>query len=278
MSPGAGRVVQLVRASHPEPVIAVSALTGVLAAGAGRGSGSFWVLAAVFSGQLFVGWTNDLLDAGLDASQGRTDKPVATGGISRAAVRNAAALAGLACIPLSLASGLLAGLVHLAAVAAATLYNLRLKVTAASVAPYALSFGLLPAFVTLGLPGHPWPAPWVIGAGALLGSGAHFTQSLPDVRADLEQGLAGLPARLGERWSARAAAGLLLGAVFLISFGPGPPSMVALAGLAISGLLSAVVVVLADRGRPLAAFRITILLAAVAVGSLIVSGPPLLSR
>ena len=271
------RAFELLRCSHPEPVIAVTALAGTLAVAIGRGLGSLWVVAAVLTGQLFVGWTNDYADAGLDASQGRTDKPVAAGRIAPATVRNAAALALLLCVPLSLASGLAAGLTHLAAVGIATLYNLKLKVTVASVIPYAASFALLPAFISMGLPGNPLPARWVLAAGGLLGAGAHFTQSLPDVGADREQGLGGLPVRFGERGSALAAAALLLGAMSAITFGPGRPSPPALIALGVTGVLAVVIVSFAYSGRPLAAFRLTMVFAALAVGALVLSGRTLVS-
>ena len=66
---------------------------------------------------------------------------------------------------LSLAAGRQAGAAHLTGVAAAWAYNLGVKRTAASWVPYALAFGLLPAFVTLGLPGRPWPPAWAMAAG-----------------------------------------------------------------------------------------------------------------
>ena len=272
MPPRRNPALELLRSSHPEPVVAVTLLAGILAVAAGRRTGSVWVVLAVLAGQLFVGWTNDYGDAGLDARQGRTDKPVAAGTIGRTTVRNAALTAAALCVPLSFASGLAAGATHLLAVAIATAYNLRLKVTVASVVPYAISFGLLPAFITLGLPGSPLPAPWVLAAGALLGAGAHFTQSLPDVAADRAQGLGGLPAWIGETGSALAAAGLLLSAMVAISFGPGHPDLRAGLAIAVAVALAAAIVVLAVRKLPLAAFRVTLIFAALAVGSLILNG------
>ena len=75
------------------------------------------------------------------------------------------------CVPLSLLSGLTAGTVHLAAVGAALAYNVRLKSTIASFVPYAVAFGALPAFITLGLDGSPGPPAWAVEAGALMGVG-----------------------------------------------------------------------------------------------------------
>ncbi|RPF43985.1 4-hydroxybenzoate polyprenyltransferase [Streptomyces sp. Ag109_G2-6] len=211
----------LLRACHPLPAAAVTVFAAVLAAAAGRGpAGSALTAGAVAAGQLSVGWSNDRLDLRRDRAAGRRDKPLATGGVPAAAV-TAAALAALAlCVPLSLAAGPAAGAAHLAGVAAAWAYNLRLKGTAASWLPYALAFGLLPAFVTLGLPGAPWPPPWLTGAAALLGAGAHFANVLPDIADDLATGVRGLPQRLGARASAALAALLVLGSAALLVLGP----------------------------------------------------------
>src|SRR5690349_24427665 len=110
----------LIRACHPEPALAVTVGVTALAASTGRSAaGLVAVAAAVLSGQLTTGWSNDWLDAERDAAVGRTDKPVASGEVSRSLVGVAALVAGIACIPLSLLSGWRAGLVHLAAVGCA---------------------------------------------------------------------------------------------------------------------------------------------------------------
>ncbi|MFD8148764.1 UbiA family prenyltransferase [Streptomyces sp. NPDC059708] len=211
----------LLRACHPLPAAAVTLFAAVLAAGAGRGpAGTAVTAAAVAAGQLSVGWCNDRVDLRRDRAAGRRDKPLATGGVP-AAAGTAAALTALAlCVPLSLVPGPAAGAAHLTGVAAAWAYNLRLKATAASWLPYALAFGLLPAFVTLGLPGAPWPPPWLTGAAALLGAGAHFANVLPDIADDLAAGVRGLPQRLGARRAASAAALLVLGSAALLVLGP----------------------------------------------------------
>ncbi|MFC5905827.1 UbiA family prenyltransferase, partial [Streptacidiphilus monticola] len=144
-----------------------------------------------------------------------------------------------ACVPLSLASGRAAGAAHLLAVAAALAYNALLKGTLWSWLPYALAFALLPAFVTLGLPGHPWPPPWLLAVGALLGVGAHFTNVIPDLEADLACGIRGLPHRLGRGSSAALAAALLLAASATLVLSPAsPPGTVGWSGLALAGALA----------------------------------------
>ena len=197
----------LARACHPGPTVAVTTLTALLAAGAGHpwGSGAL-VTAAVGTGQLTIGWSNDLIDAGRDREVGRVDKPVARGDVSEREVWWAVAVAGVLCVAFSLACGVAAATVHLLlGVASGWAYNLGLKRTAWSAAPYAVAFGTLPAVVTLALPTPAWPAPWVMVAGALLGVGAHLLNALPDLTDDERTGVRGLPHRLGAgtvRWLA----------------------------------------------------------------------------
>ncbi|MEU9420234.1 UbiA family prenyltransferase [Streptomyces sp. NPDC048272] len=240
--PRAGsRAAGLLAACHPLPAAAVTLFTAALALAAGRGpAGCAAAAAAVAAGQLSVGWSNDRADLRRDLTTGRRDKPLVAGAVRPASVTVAALVSLLACVPLSLASGPLAGVVHLGAVAAAWGYNLRLKSTVVSWAPYALAFGLLPAFVTLGLPGSPWPPVWLTGAAALLGAGAHFANVLPDIADDLATGVIGAPQRLGARRSAAVAGLLLLGSTAALVAGPpGPVSGYGWGLLALTGLLVA---------------------------------------
>jgi 4-hydroxybenzoate polyprenyltransferase len=190
----------LLGCSHLEPVVAVTGIVTVLSISAGRGPYRTALMAtAVLCGQLFVGWTNDLLDADLDAASGRTGKPLANGQVPRAQVRNAAVVTAVLVVPLSLLAGVWAGVAHLIAVVAATAYNFGLKRTPFSVVPYALAFGLVPAFVTLGPPITHAPPLWATAAAALLGAGAHFTQTLPDIEREQRAGIRGLPQLVGKK-------------------------------------------------------------------------------
>ncbi|MEU9192525.1 UbiA family prenyltransferase [Streptomyces hundungensis] len=217
----------LLRACHPEPAVAVTVLVTALAVMAGRGlAGSAAVAAAVLTGQLSVGWCNDAVDAHRDTACGRRDKPVATGGLPPRAAAAAAGAALALCVPLSLLSGVTAGGVHGAGVAAGWAYNLLLKRTVLSPIPYAVGFGSLPAFVTLGLHPSVWPAWWAMAAGALLGVAAHLANVLPDIDDDLASGVRGLPQRLG-----RPACRVLAPIVTLAALGvliAGPPGGVRL--------------------------------------------------
>ena len=159
----------LIRACHLQPTLAVTAISTALALSVGRGVGALAVLLAVLSGQLSVGWSNDYLDRERDRRGRRVDKPIVAGDVDAGVVRVAALCAVVVCGPLSLLSGWRAALVHLGAVGLGWAYNAGLKRTVVSVVPYAVAFGALPVFVTLGLPSHPWPPAWAVGAAAALG-------------------------------------------------------------------------------------------------------------
>lgn len=128
-------------------------------------------------------------------------------------------------------------------------YNAGLKRTAASIVPYAVGFGALPAGVVAAAPGSP-PAPWwLVAAGAALGSAAHLANVAPDLEDDLATGVRGLPHRLGARISAVAGAVLLGAASVVLVAGPdGPPSPAGWAGLALA-VPAVVVAALAGTAR-----------------------------
>lgn len=273
------QVLGLIRASHPEPSFTVTAVTTLLAWGVGhRPVGIALVAVTVLTSQLAIGWTNDWIDAERDATVGRTDKPVISGGVSGRLVGLAGLTAALITPLLGLLSGWPATICIAVALIAGLLYNWPLKSTPASVLPYAAAFGALPAYAVLALPGAPAPPAWLVAAGALLGAGAHFANVLPDLQDDARTGIRGLPHRLGAKWSRVAAAWLLLAATLALVFGPsGPPSWPGLAAL------GAAIVVLplgwyashaaaVRRTRSVAAFRAVQLVALIDVVLLVASG------
>jgi len=207
---------------HPVPSLAVTALAAGLAAIAGLPPG-LWILltAAVFTGQLSIGWSNDFLDAERDRLVDRSDKPVAAGALTARAAGLAAGIAAALTVVLSAALGWPGGAVTLVTVLCGWLYNLGLKATAASWVPYAVAFGLLPAIATLSATPSRWPAAWAMTAGALLGVAAHLANVLPDLSQDASTGVRGLPHRLGAKGTALTAAGLLLAVSAVILLRPG---------------------------------------------------------
>ena len=269
-------MVGLVRACHFQPTLAVVALTTGLAALSGRSAGGCAAVAvAVLAGQLSTGWSNDWFDAGRDIAVGRTDKPIVSGAVSVGTVRVAACTALVAAVPLSLLSGWRAATVHLVAIASAWAYNMGVKATVASPLPYAVSFGLLPAFVTLGLPGHPWPRPTLMVATALLGVGAHFINTLADREDDARSGISGLPQRMSERGALFSGAGLLVACAITIWL-LGGSQRVAQSVLLIASLgAAAMVVVTTLRARPRAAWSWTLVTVLGCLAMFAVSRPSL---
>lgn len=266
----------LARACHPAPTVAVTAIATVLAARVGRGAESVLVSAAVLTGQLGVGWSNDLIDRHRDLAARRVDKPIVAGLVDARLVRGASVVALSACVPLSLWTGTVAGAVHLGAVACALAYNLGLKQTRASVVPYVAAFAVLPAFATLGLDDPRWPPWWATVTGALFGAGAHFLNALDDLELDRRTGVLGLPQRVGAGPALQLGVGLHAAAIGVLVTAPaGNPSPAA--GLAATLALGSVaaVVWLARCGRREDAWRMSLVTAGVAVVLLLASGSSL---
>lgn len=260
--------MRLLRAAHPGPALAVTLLAGLLGVAVGLGPVDVaLVVAAVGTGQLVIGWTNDLADAERDRAVGRTDKPLATGELDERTVRRFDAGARMLTILFSFLTGAVSGLVQLLVVGSGLAYNLGLKSTAWSWAPYAAAFGALPAFVSLVAEPDVLPPWWMVAAGALLGVGAHLVNVLPDLDDDAATGVRGLPHRLGARRSSVLAAAVLVSATVVVVLGATLDPVLAAAALAAVGALA--VVALVSGGRN--AFRAAIAMALVDVAVLVVA-------
>jgi 4-hydroxybenzoate polyprenyltransferase len=245
----AATVRALVVATHAGPTAAVSIVATLLAVAAGVPPGRVaLVCVAVLAGQASIGWSNDWLDADRDRAVARADKPVVQRAVSPARLRSAALVAVAAAVPLSLLIGVVPGVLLLTLVASGWAYNAGLKRTAASVVPYVIGFGALPAGVVAAAPGTPVAPWWLITAGAALGAAAHLANVAPDLEDDFATGVRGLPHRLGVRVSAVVGALLLGGASLVLVLGPdGPPSA---AGWSAVVLAVPAVVVAALAGTP----------------------------
>lgn len=264
------RVTALARSCHPGPSAAVTTLTVAFAVSAGLTPSRLVLVAlAVLAGQLSIGWSNDLIDVDRDRAVGRPDKPLACGDASVETVRAACGLALLATVALSLACGPVAGLIHLGCVAAGWSYNLGVKSTLLSWAPYAVAFAGLPVFITLAAPGAGPPPWWVPAAGALLGVGAHLLNVLPDLDDDAATSVRGLAHRLGHRSASVLAVTCLVSASVLLAVGAHDESLpMTVVVLVVVALLA----VLALRGRGKIPFRAAIGIALADVILLVVSG------
>ena len=228
----------LARTSHPGPAVAVTVAATLLAVTWGASADTaLLVAAAALAGQLTVGWSNDLVDRDRDRRVGRRDKPLATGEMSASTVSAATAVAVVVAVTASLALGVQAGGLHLLLVATGWAYNLGLKRTLVSWLPYAVCFGGLPVVVSLAVRDEVGQG-WTVLAGALLGTGAHLVNAVPDLEDDRLTGVVGLPHRLGARRSVDVATVLLVtGSVVTAVVPVGGVDVLAVVVLAACGLL-----------------------------------------
>jgi 4-hydroxybenzoate polyprenyltransferase len=142
--------------------------------------------------------------------------------------------------------------------------------------PYAVSFGVLTAFLSFGLPGHPAPHGWLLATGALLGLGAHFLNVVPDIAADRALGVLGLPQRIGAVASRTSGAVLLAAAAAVMVLGPsGPIPGWAWAGLGAAAVLALLAAVTGRRAGSRLPFLLALATAAVTVAMLVARGSDL---
>lgn len=191
----------LLRTSHLGPSVVVTLVAYLLARTIWPIGSSVAIAAAVFSGQLCIGWTNDLIDLENDRAQSRKNKPLAVGSISVSTVRTATIAVGALCIPLSLLGplGLRGGSAHLLGVACGLSYDFYFKRTRLSPLPFIIAFAALPSAIVLS---KSYSVPlWLILAGGLFGVAAHFANVVKDMDRDRAAGLRGLPQILGTRTS-----------------------------------------------------------------------------
>jgi 4-hydroxybenzoate polyprenyltransferase len=263
--------IALLMSCHPVPAAAVTAVAFTLAVAVGLEPWRVAVVTLAFAlNQLSVGWSNDWIDADRDRLTGRRDKPVASGEIAVGTVRTAAFAALAASVLVAFLVGPAAGFAHLAFVLSAWSYNAGLKSTALSVLPYIVSFGLLPAVVTLAAPVPQLATWWAVLAGSLLGVAAHFTNVLPDLEDDSRTGVRGLPHRLGLRAAGTSAfAALALGAV-VVALGTGGP--VAIAGCLVVLAVAAWGIVLVLTRRISRRLFVLVLVAALVLVAMMAAG------
>jgi 4-hydroxybenzoate polyprenyltransferase len=264
----------LIVACHPLPSAAVTAFAASWGLAVGLSPARIGLLAtAVLLGQLSIGWCNDWVDAPRDRAVGRRDKPVVQEVLSVRLLARCAVAALVCCAAASLALGVRPGLVHLVAVASGWAYDLVLKPTVASPAPYAIAFGSLPAVATLAGTPPRWPAAGIMVGGALLGTAAHFANTVGDVDQDAATSIRGLPQRWGPIASLRAAAVLvaLAAGAFLTAAtraGPAPLALLA-AGAVLAACGAGTAGRMAGRGRT--AFRLTLGAVALVIGGFLLS-------
>ena len=210
----------LLKAAHFGPTLLVTTISWFFAAHY-RGANTAFVIAfGVFTGQLIVGWSNDLYDYEDDLRHNRLNKPLVAGTIARSYLTNWLRFM----VPCSFAANLLGplsfkgGLVYMFGISMGVAYNFYFKYNVFSWLPYALAFAALPSCVVISK-GLAVPV-WMWLGGAIFGTAAHFINVIKDMDQDRLSGIGGLPQRIGKQNSIVAAAVLIaLGAATVFFLG-----------------------------------------------------------
>lgn len=206
-------------ASHFGPTLIVTAISFGFAKYYWWEGPAVVIAFGVFTGQLVVGWSNDLYDYADDLSHRRLNKPLVAGLISREFLRKWIK----AMLPLSFfvnligPLGIKGGLVYMLGIACGVGYNFYFKFSWLSPLPYAIAFAALPSSIAISK--EITPPLWMWLGGALFGMAAHFVNVLKDMKADQKSGIRGLPQRLGSRNSIIVAITLVaLGVLVILNY------------------------------------------------------------
>jgi 4-hydroxybenzoate polyprenyltransferase len=210
------KVRGLLKASHFIPSLIVSSIAF------GFGVHYWWegpayvIAFTVFTGQLVVGWSNDLYDSDDDQKHQRMNKPLVSGAITEKYLR--AWLIFM--IPFSFLVnifgplGFKGGLLYWLGVGFGVAYNFYFKFNFLSPLPFAVAFAILPSCIAISK--DVTPPLWMWLGGALLGSAAHFINVLKDLDQDRASEIKGLPQIVGKKASMAIAALLSVAAATVI--------------------------------------------------------------
>jgi 4-hydroxybenzoate polyprenyltransferase len=207
----------LLKAAHFGPTLIVTAISFAFATHYWWEGPAYVIAFGIFTGQLVVGWSNDLYDFDDDLKHQRTKKPLVSGLITKQYLQKWLRFM----LPFSFIANLLGplgikgGSVYMLGIACGVAYNFYFKFNFLSPLPYAIAFAALPSSVAISKDIN--PPLWMLSGGALFGMAAHFINVLKDMDQDQDSGIKGLPQQLGKTKSIAAAAALIaLGAASLI--------------------------------------------------------------
>jgi 4-hydroxybenzoate polyprenyltransferase len=212
------RIKGLLKASHFGPTLLVTAISFGFATYYWWEGPAYVIAFGVFTGQLVVGWSNDLYDYEDDLKHNRQNKPLVSGVITREFLQRCLRLM----VPFSFIAnlggplGLNGGLVYMLGVACGVAYNFYFKFSFLSPLPFAIAFAALPSCIAISK--NIMPPTWMWLGGALFGMAAHFINVIKDMKQDQISEIKGLPQRLGTRKSIVAAALLIALGLFVIFY------------------------------------------------------------
>lgn len=199
--------VTLLVAAHPRQGVVTALVIAAAALVAGRPAREAGiVLLTVLVGQAILGWHNDLVDRDRDAGHRTPNKPIADGRLDAGTAWYALVVALLLVIPLSISTGVTAGVLYLGSLVIGILGNVALRRGRLSPVPWAASFALYPCYLSYGgfggsAEGDP-PQVAMVVAAALLGVGVHFLRAIWGLVEDDQDGWTYLPLVLGRRLGA----------------------------------------------------------------------------
>ena len=205
-------IIGLAKASHFGPSLLVTALSYFFAQLYWQPGSALIIALGFFSGQLIVGWSNDLIDYADDLSHQRMNKPLIVGLITPKYLQSWLAVM----IPVALVInffgplGFIGGGLSIFAIVWALGYNFYFKFNIFSPLPYAVAFAILPSCMAYSQ--EKVPPTWMWAGGALFGMAAHFLNVLKDMDQDHASGIKGLPQRCGKT-------GSIIAAIILIALG-----------------------------------------------------------
>ena len=206
----------LLKASHFIPSLIVSSIAFAFGVHYWWEGPAYVIAFTVFTGQLVVGWSNDLYDFADDQKHQRLNKPLVSGLITKEYLRKWLMLM----VPFSFLANILGplgikgGLLYWLGIGCGVAYNFYFKFTFLSPLPYAVAFALLPSCIAISQ--SLTPPVWLWLGGALLGCAAHFINVIKDLDQDRQSNIKGLPQRVGKSASIAIAGVLILLAVAII--------------------------------------------------------------
>lgn len=200
------KVRGLLKASHFIPSLIVSSIAFAFGVHYWWEGPAYVIAFTVFTGQLVVGWSNDLYDFADDQKHQRLNKPLVSGVITEKYLRSWL----IFMVPFSLVVNILGplgfkgGLLYWLGIGCGVAYNFYFKFTFLSPLPFAVAFAILPSCIAISK--DVTPPLWMWLGGALLGCAAHFVNVLKDLDQDRASEIKGLPQIVGRNASIAIAA------------------------------------------------------------------------
>jgi 4-hydroxybenzoate polyprenyltransferase len=213
------KVRGLLKASHFIPSLIVSSIAFLFGVHYWWEGPAYVIAFTVFTGQLVVGWSNDLYDFADDQKHQRMNKPLVSGVITEKYLRSWL----IFMVPFSFLANILGplgfkgGLLYWLGIGFGVAYNFYFKFTFLSPLPFAFAFAILPSCIAISK--DVTPPLWMWLGGALLGCAAHFINVLKDLEQDRQSEIRGLPQILGKKSSIAIAVVLsVIAAALVVAF------------------------------------------------------------